>query len=419
MVASARRREFDVVLYGASGFVGRQTVAYFAQHAPPRLRWALAGRNEYKLRAARDAAGARAANAGLIVADAGDEAALGALAARARVVLSTAGPFALHGSALVAACVEHGTHYCDITGETTWVKQIIDAHHARAASDGTRIVPCCGFDSVPSDIGALLVADAVQRETGAPCVRVKACHTIRGGVNGGTLASILNIADSGALADFQDTFLLNPEGTAPDDRAPHADVLSLRKDADFDGAWLAPFVMAMINTRVVRRSAALLGAAAGYGDGFVYQEFLRTGRGMQGAALAAGMTLGLGLSAAALQLAPVRAAARKLLPAPGQGPSRQAMDRGFTRCELIGENARGERVAGRVETKGDPGNRATTVFVCEAALALASAPSRDTRQPQGGVLTPASALGPAYAQRLAAAGVSVSPLPTTRPRAVV
>jgi short subunit dehydrogenase-like uncharacterized protein len=411
-MASLRgRRAFDVVLYGATGFVGRQTVAYFAQHAPSRLRWALAGRNEFKLAQARKAAGPGAARAGIVVADAADDAALGALAAQARVVLSSAGPFALHGSALVAACVEHGTHYCDITGETTWVKQVIDAHHARAARDGTRIVPCCGFDSVPSDIGALLVADAVQRDTGAPCVRVKACHTIRGGVNGGTLASILNIAESGALADFQDTFLLNPEGTAPDDRASHADVLSLRKDEHFDGAWLAPFVMAMINTRVVRRSAALLGTQAGYGEGFVYQEFLRTGRGVQGAAMAAGMTLGLGLSAAALQVPAVRAAARHLLPAPGQGPSTPAMDGGFTRCDLIGENARGEQVKARIEMKGDPGNRATTLFVCEAALSLAAAPRRGADKPRGGVLTPASALGLPYAQRLAAAGVGVSPQP--------
>jgi short subunit dehydrogenase-like uncharacterized protein len=408
---AGRTRAYDVVLYGASGFVGRQTVAYFAEHAPARLRWALAGRNAFKLEQARKAAGPGAARAGIIVADAGDEAALGELAAQARVVLSSAGPFALFGSALVAACIEHGTHYCDITGETTWVRQMIDAHHERAARDGTRIVPCCGFDSVPSDIGALLVAAAVQRDTGSPCERVKACHTIRGGVNGGTLASILNIADSGALADFQDPFLLNPEGTAPDDRAPHADVLSLRKDEDFDGVWLAPFVMALINTRVVRRSAALLGTAAGYGEGFVYQEFLRTGRGVQGAAVAAGMTLGLGLSAAALRSAPLRAAARHLLPAPGQGPGTQAMDRGFTRCDLIGENARGERVKARIEMRGDPGNRATTVFVCEAALTLAAAPKRGERKPPGGVLTPASALGLAYAHRLASAGVRIEPLP--------
>lgn len=147
---SRARPAFDVVLYGATGFVGRQTVAYFARHAG-RLRWALAGRNEARLREVREAAGEGAAQAGLIVADAADARALGRLAAQARVVLSTAGPFALHGSALVAACVRHGTHYCDITGETPWVHDLIERHHEQAARDGTRIVPCCGFDSVPSE----------------------------------------------------------------------------------------------------------------------------------------------------------------------------------------------------------------------------------------------------------------------------
>jgi short subunit dehydrogenase-like uncharacterized protein len=209
------KRAYDVVLYGASGFVGRQTVAYFARHAG-RLRWALAGRNARKLELARGDA-----VAGLIVADAADGNALAALAAQTKVVLSTAGPFALYGSALVAACAEQGTHYCDITGETPWVREMIDRHHAQAAEDGTRIVPCCGFDSVPSDIGALLVADAVKRESGQRCARIKACHSIRGGLNGGTLASLLNIAEAGELDRLADTFGLNPQGSAPADRRAH------------------------------------------------------------------------------------------------------------------------------------------------------------------------------------------------------
>lgn len=409
------RRDFDVVLYGASGFVGQQTVAYFAQHAPPRLRWALAGRNARKLEQARAAAGAGAAHAGVIVADAADEAALAALAARSKVVLSTAGPFALYGSALVAACVAHGTHYCDITGETPWVRDLIDRHHEQAARDATRIVPCCGFDSVPSDIGALLVAAEVQRSSGAPCVGVKACHAIRGGVNGGTLASILNIASAGDLERFDQPFLLNPEGSAPADVAPHEDVLGPRHDADF-GAWLAPFVMARINTRVVRRSAALAGDDGPYAPGFVYQEFLRSGRGPRAGAIATALALGLGSGLTALHFGPWRAAATALagrvLPGPGQGPSQREIEQGSTRCELIGQAADGTTLRGRIACQGDPGNRATTIFVCEAALALAG----DARQlpggaKRGGVLTPATALGLPYARRLAAAGVTVEPLP--------
>ena len=404
------KRAYDVVLYGASGLVGRQTVAYFAQHAG-RLRWALAGRNEAKLKQARDAAGAGAAKAGLIVADAADEDALAALAAQTKVVLSTAGPFALYGSALVAACVARGTHYCDITGETPWVREMIDRHHEQAAEDSTRIVPCCGFDSVPSDIGALLVATEVRRQSGQPCMRIKACHSIRGGLNGGTLASLLNIAEAGALGQLADTFLLNPEGTAPADRSAHGDPMTPRHDSDFE-AWLAPFVMAAINTRVVRRSVALAPRRGSpYASNMVYQEYLRTGRGPVGAAVATGMAGGIGVGIVGMRSAAWRAALRKLLPAPGQGPSERAMDNGSFRCELIGESANGEQVRGRIAGRGDPGNRATTLFVCEAAMALAG----DARKLpggalRGGVLTPATALGMPYARRLAEAGITVEPL---------
>jgi short subunit dehydrogenase-like uncharacterized protein len=405
------QRPYDVVLYGASGFVGRQTVGYFAQHAG-RLRWALAGRNEAKLREARGAAGAGAAKAGLIVADAADDETLAALAAQTNVVLSTAGPFALYGSALVAACVQHGTHYCDITGETPWVRAMIDRHHEQAAADGTRLVPCCGFDSVPSDIGALLVADAVKRDSGQRCVRIKACHSIRGGLNGGTLASLLNIAEAGALDQLADPFLLNPKASTPADRSAHADPLAPRHDSDFE-AWLAPFVMAAINTRIVRRSVALAPLRGSpYAPGMVYQEYLRTGRGPLGAALATGMAGGIGVGIVGMRSGAWRAALRKLLPAPGQGPSERAMDNGSFRCELIGQSADGTQVRGHIAGRGDPGNRATTLFVCEAAMALAG----DVRKlpggaSRGGVLTPASALGVPYAKRLAAAGVTIEPLP--------
>jgi short subunit dehydrogenase-like uncharacterized protein len=400
------KRAYDVVLYGASGFVGRQTVAYFARHAG-RLRWALAGRNETKLDEARGDA-----KAGLIVADAADERALAALAAQTKVVLSTAGPFALYGSALVAACVEHGTHYCDITGETPWVRDMIDRHHEQAAADGTRIVPCCGFDSVPSDIGALLVADAVKRDSGQRCIRIKACHSIRGGLNGGTLASLLNIAEAGALDQLADPFLLNPQGTAPTDRGPHADPLAPRHDSDFN-AWLAPFVMAAINTRIVRRSVALAPLRGSpYAADMVYQEYLRTGRGPIGAAIATGMAGGIGVGIVGMRSSVWRAALRKLMPAPGEGPSERVMDNGSFRCELIGESENGTQVRGRIAGRGDPGNRATTLFVCEAAMVLAG----DVRKlpggaGRGGVLTPATALGLPYARRLAAAGITVEPLP--------
>jgi short subunit dehydrogenase-like uncharacterized protein len=410
---AAAGREFDVVLYGATGFVGRQTVAYFAAHAPRGLRWALAGRSAERLARVREACGPAAADAGLVVADAADATALGTLAARARVVLSTAGPFALYGDGLVDACVAQRTHYVDITGETPWVRRLIDRHHARAAAEGTRIVPCCGFDSVPSDLGAWRVASAIRARHGEPCVEVRACFSIRGGVNGGTLASALHMMEAGDARRFADPFLLNPPGSAPRGGSRHGDPLLPVHDAGFD-AWLAPFVMAPVNTRVVRRSAALLagGDAPAYDRDFEYDEYLRVGRG-RGAALAAtGLAAGLAAGGASLRLAPVRALVRRVVPAPGQGPSERSMDGGSFRCDLLGRSASGRIERGRIAGRGDPGNRATTTFVCESALALATdTDALPGDRGAGGVLTPASALGDALARRLAAAGMTLEPPP--------
>jgi short subunit dehydrogenase-like uncharacterized protein len=408
--ASGAAREFDVVIYGASGFVGRQAVAHFAAHADG-LRWALAGRSPARLEAVREACGPGAAAAGLIVADAGDTAALAELAARARVVLSTAGPFARYGDALVDACVAHGTHYVDITGETPWVRRLIDRHHARAAADGTRIVPCCGFDSVPSDLGTFLVAQALWRDHGEACVEVKARFALRGGVNGGTLASALGVFDAGEQDAFDDPFLLTPADQVPADVLRHLDPRLPRRDADF-GGWIGPFFMGPVNTRIVRRSVALLTACGdpAYGRGFAYQEWLKLGRGPVAAAAGGAMTLGAGMARVALAAPSLRALARRLMPAPGEGPSERSMDRGSFRCELIARGERGTVVRGLVAGRGDPGNRATTVFVCEAALALAL---QDASLPQalpGGVLTPATALGEVLARRLAVAGMEIRPV---------
>ena len=415
-IQSGNARPYDVILYGASGFVGRQTVAYFAAQAKG-LRWALAGRSAEKLEQVRADCGAGAAQAGIVVADAADSAALTALAAQTKVVLSTAGPFVLYGTALVAACVAQCTHYVDITGETPWVRTLIDQHHAQAAQDGTRIIPCCGFDSVPSDLGVWLVVEAMWREFGEPCVSVKACHTIRGGVNGGTLASAMNMMEPAQRKRLGNPFLLNPEGTVPINKKPHADPLMPLRDTDFK-AWLAPFIMSQINTRVVRRSAALaqVQALAGksvsqYAEGFVYQEYLRMGKGPVGAAAASGLSLGMGMGQAAMLFKPWRMMAKALMPGPGKGPSERAMTNGAFRCELIGKSASGKIVRGKIADRGDPGNRATTKFLCEAAMALAIETS-DLPGKQGGVLTPATGLGMVLAKRLVAAGMTVEPLPT-------
>lgn len=398
-------RQFDVVLYGATGFVGRQTVAYFAgspQVKASGLRWALAGRNQAKLEQVRQAC-LGAGDAGVMVAAADDLTAIDALVKSARVVLSTAGPFALYGSALLAACARHGTHYVDITGETPWAAAMIAQHHAQAAKNGTRIIPFCGFDSVPSDLGAWLLTRAMLERYSLACTGVVAAFSLRGGVNGGTLASLLNIMGSEQAQQVTQPYLLNPQTAKPVNRATDSDPVVPRYDSDFN-AWLGPFFMSPINTRVVRRSAALLG----YDPEFHYQEYLRMGKGIVSGVAATSLSVSMGVSKAALGFSAVRRLAAAFIPKPGEGPSEASMNGGSFRCELIGKSANGDVLRARVADQGDPGNRATTKMVCEAALCLAI----DTDKlpggaSYGGVLTPASGLGDVLLKRLRGAGMTL------------
>jgi short subunit dehydrogenase-like uncharacterized protein len=263
-------RDYDVVLYGAGGFTGRQTVAYFTAHAASGLRWGIAGPRRHTLEAARGAAGARLADTDLMVAPSQDQAAIAKVVGRARVVLSTAGPFALYGTPIVDTCVRLGTHYVDITGETPWMRDIAARYHEPAAANGTRIIPCCGFDSVPSDLGTMLMARHVRESMGVPCQEVRSYFQFSGGLNGGTVASLLNM-------------LKNPrrqEGSAtPKARDGRIRMIkSPRYDPEL-GTWIGPFVMAPTNTQVVCRSL-LLSEECGepYGNDFVYQEAMKYDR---------------------------------------------------------------------------------------------------------------------------------------------
>jgi len=398
------RRDYDLVLYGASGFTGRQAVDYLAHHASG-LHWAIAGRDPAKLEAARAQAGAKA---DVLVTESSDQSAVDAVAARTRVLVSTAGPFALYGGPLVDACVRHRTHYADITGETPWVRDLIDRHHLRAAADGTRIIPCCGFDSVPSDLGTWLVVRHLREHLGSGCREVKAYFRMRGGFNGGTLATALNLQESGQAARTLDPFLLNPprrHSRAEMER--NRDPVSPRYDEDI-GAWIGPYFMGPINTRVVRRSAALCEAwHEPYGPGFSYQEYLRYGPGPAGWLAAQATTGAVGLFQAALA-SPTRRLIKPLLPQPGSGPSQRTLERGWFECELIGTAEDGRRTRARIGFRGDPGNRATVAFLCESALALAlDSEALPGGAKRGGLLTPATGLGDVLAARLKKAGTTI------------
>jgi short subunit dehydrogenase-like uncharacterized protein len=400
-------RQYDVVLYGASGFTGRQTVQYFARNTrPSEIRWAIAGRNRQTLEAAREHAGENARSADILVADAQDQQAVDAIVSKTRILLTTAGPFSLYGSKIVDACVRYKTHYVDITGEMSWVRDLIDRHHDRAAADGTRIIPCCGFDSIPSDLGTYLVVRHIQKKLGVDCREVKSFYQIRGGLNGGTFASAANQQASGQAARMRELFLLNPA------KARSAEELRLNRDpreAHFDsdiGAWSTPFVMGMANARVVRRSAGLFEQwNESYGPEFRYQEYQKI-TGAMARAKAYVMLAALGTLQATLKSSAGRRFLTRLAPKPGHGPSQKTMDNGFFRCDLVGMAADGRKVYGIVSDKGDPGNRATVKFLCEAALSLAlSADQLPGGPKRGGVLTPATGLGDVLVERLRRAGM--------------
>ncbi|HTM19297.1 MAG TPA: saccharopine dehydrogenase NADP-binding domain-containing protein [Kofleriaceae bacterium] len=367
--------DLDVILYGATGFTGKQTARYFAAHAPAGLRWAVAGRDPARLEEIAADTNATA----VVVADAGDPAAVDAMVGRARVLLTTAGPYAKYGSAVVDACVRRGVDYVDITGEVPWVEEQIARHHEAAAARGTRIVPFCGFDSVPSDVGTLLLVEQL-RARGQAAGAVSASFKMKGGLNGGTLDSALTMAERGQL-----------------------DAVGLERPR-WDAVrrtWLVPFVMSAINTRVVARSAALAAAAGqGYGDRFHYEELMETGS-RRGAWLTTGA---LGLLSAATRLRSGRALARRFGPKPGAGPSEADMDAGFFRTRLLAQP-----LMATLEFAGDPGNRFTVTSLCESALLLARARDRlPGGAGRGGVLTPATALGLPLLDRLRERGLKVT-----------
>lgn len=384
-------RPFDLLVYGATGLTGSQAVAFLSTHAPAGLKLAIGGR---RAEALAQIAARTPRELGIVVADAHDREGLDALAASARVVLSTAGPFALHGGELFGACVRQGTHYADITGETPWVREMIDRWEGEAVARGVAMVPFAGFDSVPSDLGVWMLAEAA-RERDTSLGRVQAAFAMRGGLNGGTLASVLAMAEEGVSAALDDPWLLSPP-EAP--RAPEfaPNLTRPRWDPRFQ-RWLTPFFMAPVNTRVVRRSAALAAAAGrSYGARFAYDEALETRS--RGRAYA--VALGSGLGPRALAYPFVRRWARRLGPAPGEGPDEKARESGFFRARFWAETEDRRLLGAVVADRGDPGNAATVKMLSAVGLGLAESPPS-----RGGVLTPSAALGADLQRRLAAWGM--------------
>lgn len=408
------QREFDLVLYGATGFAGKLTAEYLATAAGT-TRIALAGRSEDRLRAVRDTLGAGAQDWPLIVADASAPSTLDAMAARTQVVVTTVGPYTKYGLPLVAACAAAGTDYADLTGETMFIRSSIDLHHKQAADTGARIVHSCGFDSVPSDLTVYaLYRRALADGAGDLGDTNLVVRTFAGGVSGGTVASMFEVLRT-ASEDPESRRLMNDPYTLSPDRAAEPELggqpdVRWRRGAEIApelaGYWTGAFAMAGPNTRIVRRSNALLDYA--YGRRFEYAEQMSLGRSVV-APVAAALVTGsnavtLGLGGRYFDRLP-SALVERLAPKPGTGPSEQTREKGHYRVETYTTTSSGARYVATMAQQGDPGYKATAVLLGECGLALAQ--DRDKLSELRGVLTPAAAMGEALLARLPAAGVTL------------
>ena len=388
-------RTHDVVVFGATGFTGRLVAAHLAARGEDAGDWAIAGRDPERL-----AQVARELDAAVpqLVVDADDAEQVATMAAATSVVCSTVGPYARHGGPVVRACAEHGTDYVDLTGEPPWIRRMIDAHHERAVDTGARIVHACGFDSVPSDLGTAFAQATMLERHGMHASRVRLrVRALRGGTSGGTLASMVEVmeeaaGDPAAARVLADPYSLLPAGEriGPHVRRRTAPTY----DATFS-SWTAPFVMELVNAKVVRRTNALLGYP--WGREFRYEEAVLTGGGLAGRARAAAVAAGTGASVAALSSRVVRDLADRFLPGSGTGPDAADREAGFFDVRIVAEHPDGgEDVVVRVTGDRDPGYGATSRMIGEAALALA----RGESTVAGGSWTPASAFGDALRRRL-------------------
>lgn len=413
-------RELDLVLFGATGYVGALIAEYLTKAAPADARIGLAGRTRAKLEQVRAGLGPVAANWELIEANSNDQASLDAMVARTTVVLTTVGPYLRYGMPLVEACAKAGTHYADLTGEVPFVREAIDRFQDTAAASGAKILNSCGYDSIPSDLSVYQLYRRTVEDNTGELTDVTLIASVKGGVSGGTIDSMRAMVEEAAADPAKGRLLTHPYSLSPD-TAREPDV-GRQSDQTLQRAstihpslrgWVGTFVMAAHNTKIVRRSNGLLGWV--YGKNFRYREVMSAGASPLAPVLAAGMAGGtvaaVALTAGLSRFAAGRKVLDRVLPSPGTGPSEKVRVNGWFRMKTYAHTTSGATYLATFEGKGDPGYQATAVMFAETGLALAFDGAKHTEL--AGVLTPAAAIGDALTDRLRAAGMTIEVEPVS------
>ncbi|WND03005.1 saccharopine dehydrogenase NADP-binding domain-containing protein [Temperatibacter marinus] len=391
--------KFDIIIYGATSFVGDIIVAYMMdKYGTDRgISWAIAGRSEAKLLDLREKH--KAQDIPYFIADAGDEESLKALVDQTKVILSTVGPYALYGEPLVKICTETGTDYCDLTGEIQWYKKMLDHYEEAAKKSGARIVHCSGFDSIPSDMGVFYLQEHAKQKTGSYLTQVDMrVAKIKGGASGGTIASMVNLTKEAVKDPKVRKLVKNPYSICPEGHGFTVRQHNVSK-AEFDEqyhAWIAPFVMEAVNSRVVHRSNALRDKA--YGRDFKYSEAMVMGRDSNGKSRARKMSLGLTIFMTLAALAPTRWILEKfILPKPGEGPSPKEQETGMYDLRFVGRSDQGDKLTLKLTGDKDPGYGSTSKMISETAVCLAAL---DKLEKKGGFWTPSTLFGHTLIERL-------------------
>ena len=397
---SLEKREFDIIIWGASGFTGRLVAEYLYQnYSPNELKWAIAGRDANKLNKIRDQY--LNEKIPIIIADSFDEVSLSKMTKRTKVICTTVGPYAKYGSLLVKSCVSSKTHYCDLAGEAQWIRKMIDLHHEDAKYNNVRIVNSCGFDSIPSDLGVYYIHKNISKKNLSIRMRVTGA---KGTYSGGTYASMQNIIKEAFKDREVRKSLTNPYGLNPVGQQNGLDKRDLRS-VKYDKrikSWISPFLMAGINTRIVRRSNALSNFS--YGKEFTYDEAVMTGRGFKGRLNGIFLSIPL-MFLAAKPGSFFNKIFNIISPKPGQGPNKKERENGYFSLRFFVFQKDSNKSIFKVTGDKDPGYGSTSKMLAESAVCLA----KDKLDDNYGVLTPSYAMGDNILDRLVSnAGLTFS-----------